>query len=275
MKPAMVMILATLALSFGATGCLIIPTPHSDSGYARTNVNQRVQLQFLPGRTTREDVIMALGEPDVVSRDECCLAYRSEKIVALWILAGASQEGGGAMGGTIYKNYFYIFEFNPEGFYQTNRLTGQYGLVQGMDEPQLKLPAIKSNYANSVPAAEAGETVRHEYPKCFWLAGVDGYRSKGSTYIMGLPGQLLLTESNLVFVLDSQFANSEPALKVPLASVIEVRVDNWLLARRLVICLDTQAIHSFSIQKPGGIWQDKAAMLAECAFIQSKIKPRQ
>jgi len=268
MKPAMVMILTILALGVGATGCLIIPTPHSDSGYARTNVNQQVQHQFVPGRTTREDVIMALGEPDVVSRDECCLAYRSEKVVALWVFAAGYQ----ATGGTIYKNHYYIFEFNPEGFYQTNRLKGQYGLVQGMDEPQLNSPVIESNYTKTGPAAEAGEMVRHEYPKCFWLAGVDGYRSKGSTYIMGLPGRLSITESNVVFVLDSQFANSEPALKVPLASVIEVRVDKWLLARRLVIHLDTHATHSFSIQQPGGIWQDKAAMQAECAFIQSKIK---
>jgi hypothetical protein len=157
--------------------------------------------------------------------------------------------------------------------YQTNRQTGEFSLVQGVELPQVNPPVIKTGEAYTVRAARAGETMRHEYPKCFWQAGVDGYHSKGSTDIMGLPGQLLLTESNLLFLLDSQFANSEPALKVPLASVMEVRVDNWLLALRLVIRLHTNDLQSFSIQKPGSIWQDKSAMQAECAFIQSKIKP--
>ena len=268
---------SVVLLLLSATGCVFIPIPtkHYDSGHARTNINQHAQEQFAPGKSTREDVVMALGEPDAVSWDERELAYRSEKVVALWILAAGGGYSGVVTGGNIYKNRFYVFEFDSQGLYQTNRQTGQYGLVQGADEPQWKSPAFKSGGSNGVPAMVAGELVRHEYPKSFWLAGVDGYRSRGSTSIMGQPGRLLLTESNLAFVTESQFANTEPALKLPLASVVEVRMDKWVLARRLVIRLDTNKTHSFLIVKPGSVWQDKTAMQDACDFIQSKIKPTQ
>jgi len=131
-------------LTLGTAGCLVIPVPHSNSGYARTNVVAHTPEQFVPGQTTREAVILALGEPDAVSRDERELAYRSEKVVAVWIIAAASQGAGGATGGDIYKNNFYIFEFDPNGLYQTNRQTGQYGLVQGAQETQLRGPAEAS-----------------------------------------------------------------------------------------------------------------------------------
>jgi hypothetical protein len=85
---------------------------------------------------------------------------------------------------------------------------------------------------------------------------------------------LLLTESNLVFVSAFQFANTEPALRLPLASVAEARVDERS-ARRLVVRLDTGEVHSFQINKPGSVWQDKPAMQAACDFIQSKIKTTQ
>ena len=138
MKTALVTMLAVVALMFGATGCLVIPTPHSDSGYARTNVNQHAQEQFVPGKTTREDVIVALGEPDAVSMDEHHLAYRSEKVVALWIVGG----GYSTTGGTIYKNRFCVFEFDSQGRFQTVRQTGQLDMVEGAHEPQLANPAL-------------------------------------------------------------------------------------------------------------------------------------
>jgi hypothetical protein len=76
----------------------------------------------------------------------------------------------------------------------------------------------------------------------------------------------------LVFVTAFQFANAGPALTLPLAAVAEARVDEWS-ARRLVIRLNTGEVHSFEINKPGSVRQDKPAMQAACEFIQSKIKP--
>jgi hypothetical protein len=82
-----------------------------------------------------------------------------------------------------------------------------------------------------------------------------------------------LTESNLLFLAQAGLANAEPVLMLPLASVAEVRVDKYLLGRRLVIHLNTGKIHSFEIHTASGMWLDKPAMQSACDFIQSKIKP--
>jgi len=63
-----------LTLALGTTGCLIIPTPGIHTGYARTNVSVATPQQFQPGQTTREDTLLALGEPDAVAADESKLA---------------------------------------------------------------------------------------------------------------------------------------------------------------------------------------------------------
>lgn len=270
---------ATLLLAFACclTGCLVIPAPSSDSGYARTNVVQHTQEQFVPGVTTRQDIIMALGEPDAVSWDERQLAYRSEKVVGLWILFGG-YAGGDA--GTIYSEHFYVFEFDPRGCFQTVSKSRELNLEEGVKPPLLNSQVFKSPPTNGAPAMFLGEPVRCEHPKSFWLAGVDGYRNKEAKAMAGRPGLLLLTESNLVFVTAFQFANTEPALTLPLASVAEARVDEWSRplvwsACRLVVRLNTGEVHSFEINKPGSFRQDKPAMQAACDFIRSKIKPTQ
>jgi hypothetical protein len=263
---------ATLLLTLAGclTGCLIIPTPHSDSGYARTNVDLHTPEQFTPGVTTRQDIIMALGEPDAVSWDECQMAYRSEKIVGLWMFGGY----GGGDAGTIYKDHFYFFEFDLRGRFQTVTKSSELSLEEGVKQPRLNSLVFKSVHTNGVPAMFLGDPVRCEHPKSFWLAGVDGYGSKGAKSMVGRPGLLLLTQSNLIFVTAFQFANAGPALMLPLESVAEVRLDEWS-ARRLVVRLSTGAVHSFEINRPGSVWQDKPAMQAACDFIQSKIKTTQ
>lgn len=264
MKMALAMMLMALALIFGAAGCLIIPTPHSDSGYARTNINQHVQEQFVPGRTTREDVIMTLGEPDAVSMDEQHLAYRSEKVVALWVVGG----GYSAAGGTIYKNRFYVLEFDSQGRFQTVQETGQWGMVEGAHEPEL---ANSSLYLTS-----SNRTVVNMGRGAFWLADINGFQGWRAQSTLGEAGQFLLTESNLVFTTESQFANAEPKLKLPLTSITNVCMAKYFLLRRLVVFTDAGKIHSFEITKPsglGGVAQDTPAMLAACDFIQSKLKP--
>jgi outer membrane protein assembly factor BamE (lipoprotein component of BamABCDE complex) len=257
-----------LAFAGCLTGCLVIPAPPTDSGYARTNLDRHTPEQFTPGMATREDVVLALGEPDAVSWDECQLAYRSEKVVGFWMFGGY----GGGDAGAIYKDHFYFFEFDPRGRFQTVTKNSEWSSVEGMKQPQLNSLVFKSVHSNGAPAIFLGDPVRCDDPNSFWLAGVDGYRSKGAKSMVGRPGRLLLTESNLVFLTAFQFANAGPALSFPLASVAEARVDEWS-ACRLVVRLDTGDVHSFEIHRPGSFWQDKPALQAACDFIQSKIKP--
>ena len=258
-----------MAFTLGMTGCVIIPTTHYDSGVARTNVNDHAQEQFLPGKTTRGDVIVALGEPDTISRDERLLAYRSEKVVAWWAFGGGYNGAGGGASGAIYKNYFQFFEFDPKGLYQTNRQTGQWGVEEGTHwEPQSNPPPFSFGSSNEVVV---------DVSRCgYWLPNVDGFRSKGATQISGEPGELMLTETNLIFTAASQFANAGPTLKLALTSISKVYVDKNLSKRRLVVHTDGATVHSFEIVKTNGSGassQDISVMQAACDYIQSIIKP--
>lgn len=258
--------LLALILALGATGCLIIPTPHSDSGYARTNVNQHAQEQFVPGKTTREDVIVALGEPDAVSLDERQLAYRSEKVVALWIFVAAGGYNATATGGDIYKQRFYVFQFDSQGRFQSVKETGQWGMVVGAHEPQVVNRAFYLASSNSAVA---------NVSRCaFWWQDTDGFQGTRAQFTLGETGQLLLTETNLVFSTGSNFSDGELKLNLPLTSITNVYLAKYLFLRRLVVRTDTGAVHTVEILKPsaaGGAWQDTAAMQAACDFIQSKI----
>jgi len=267
--------LVALLLGLSATGCVFIPipTPHYESGYARTNINHHAPEQFVKGITTREDIIMTLGEPDAVSWDEGQLAYRSEKVEAVWIWAmiiGPYSLGAGA----IYKNHFFVFEFDPQGRFQSVRQTGQWGMADMTDEPQLRSPRFKSNGSNGSPSTIAGEPIQREYLKSYWLAGVDGFRANGSLAFRGQPGHLFLTESNLAFVTESEFANADPDLKLAFASMSQVHVDTFFISRRrLVVRLKTGEAHSFDFGSPGSVFHDRPGKPGICDFIQSKIKP--
>jgi hypothetical protein len=252
--------LVVVVLALGTTGCVIIPipTPHYNTGFARTNLTQLTPRQFTPGHSTREDVILTLGEPDAVSADEQALVYRSEKTVAFLIIGTV----GGATGGPMDKQYFYFFAFDSQGHLQsitqTNRLLGCM------------------NFGDSaVPAGLTGERIWRIYPNCCWLANVNGYQARDTVSMIGDQGRLFLTESNLVFYSRTGFANDEPAMRLPLLEVSGVWLDKYFLVQRLVVRAKSGQFHSFEIHKTGGIRLDKPAMQAACDFIQSKIIPTQ
>lgn len=268
MRPLLAKALPALALLLGTTGCLVIPVPHSDSGYARTNVSQLAQERFLPSVTTREEVILELGEPDAASMDEHYLAYRSEKVVAWWIFGVGAQGGGGMVtGGNINRNHFYVFEFDPQGRYQTALATGQWSIAAGAEEPALNPAVFSFHDPNGVTGSGS--------MGAYWLKGMDGFRGLPAQFALGVPGELVLTESNLVFTVAAHGSDEAPALSLPLNSVARVYLDKSLFLCRLVIHTDAGSVHSFQIAKPsglGGTWQDKPAMQAACDFIESKIK---
>jgi hypothetical protein len=260
--PAIILCLSWLfglLLAMGTTGCIIIPSPFTDTNYARTNLNKLTLEQFVPAKTTVEEVVLALGEPDAVSADEHKLAYRSQRVVAFFFIypVAASES-------EIEQERLYVFEFDSQGRLMKATQQGQFSL------PELNLD--KDN-TNCVPVSIAGERLWRSCPHSFWFAGVNGYRDDEAFTRSGTPGRLLLTESNLYFFSNLRFANAEPTVKVPLSSVIEARVDKCAFGQRLVVRFKPDGVESFEIAKTGGLWRDKAAMRSACEFIQSKTGP--
>ncbi len=258
-----------LALAYFTTGCLVIPTPPVHSGYARTNVTEETTTQFERGKNTMADVILQLGEPDAVSADESRVVYRSEKLAGLWAV-GAGGDTGAAAGdaGALFTERIFIIEFDSSGRFQSARRTWQIGIVDDFGPPVLKPLALPSKTTG--PPMAGGEIILREQPHAFWLPGAAGRLS------IGEPGRLVFTKSHLVFYTAGQFANAEPALKLPFDEIVDARVNGNLFSGKWLLVNASNGVHSFRIERPKQLgaasWEDKAAMQAACNFIRFRIK---
>lgn len=99
MAPAWVRNLASLSLTLAAAvllaGCPV-PLPYGYSESSRENLTEESAYQLVPGVTTREDVLLLLGEPDGVGPDESWFAYGSVygKGGVVFVICAASDCGG-------------------------------------------------------------------------------------------------------------------------------------------------------------------------------------
>jgi outer membrane protein assembly factor BamE (lipoprotein component of BamABCDE complex) len=92
-------------------GCVIIPTPEHDLLAGRGEIDES-DIAFLEvGKTTREDVLLRFGEPDMVLDEECILAYYWMVSHGYWFVGGYYS----GTGGVIPKNYVFMLEFDEEG----------------------------------------------------------------------------------------------------------------------------------------------------------------
>jgi hypothetical protein len=244
-------------------GCLIIPTPEHDSGQARANISKKTPACFRTSQSTRAEVVLALGEPDAVSPDECKLIYRSEKICGFWVVYGGS-------GGDFMRDRYLVAEFDPQGV-----LLGleQSATSLGSSPAAAFCGMANQTNATAFPWASPETIVRLQKP-VRWLAGVDGYKSRGAVYQLGEPGLLLLTDTELHFIDSSKFANAGPALTLPYATITGVSVDQHIFGRRMVVRCGGDKVESFEVLGPKAMATDKEALLAVVEFLQARSCPQ-
>ena len=72
-------------------GCLIIPVNYYATG-SRQNVGPKTSGLLSPGVTTKDEVFLALGEPDFISADGQRLGYGWTKVVAFLIIGDQGGE---------------------------------------------------------------------------------------------------------------------------------------------------------------------------------------
>lgn len=82
-------LLAALATAFGATGCVVLP---GFGVLAEGPVRLETQARLQPGTSTRADVLMLLGDPEVRHPDDCGWEYRWKEHVA-HVLVGGTYSG--------------------------------------------------------------------------------------------------------------------------------------------------------------------------------------
>lgn len=95
------------------TGCLIIPTNYYIDA-SRQNVSEVSPAAIVPGKTTRQDLLLTLGEPDASSLDETEFWYVATKTKAIIII--------GNRGGDYLVDYIHALRFDRQGLVETVQL---------------------------------------------------------------------------------------------------------------------------------------------------------
>ena len=100
-------IFLALILILFSSACIVIPTPeHRIQG--RVPCDEEKTTFMVEDTTSKEEVLLKLGEPDLVLNRERIFVYRWEMVAAYFFVGGA---GGGA-GGPIQRTNFLIIEFD-------------------------------------------------------------------------------------------------------------------------------------------------------------------
>lgn len=102
-----------LAAALSAAGCIVTPTvPHTpyDTQH-RGEIVREDFLAFEPGTTTRADVLLLLGEPDLHFDDDRVFAYVWDEA---WLFFAAGGYGGGAAGEAT-RHLALMFAFDDAG----------------------------------------------------------------------------------------------------------------------------------------------------------------
>ena len=109
-----------IVVSAMCTGCPV-PVPMTWCGaHSRTNVNEETALTIIPGQTTKQEVFLALGEPDEVSPDGKTLAYRWAKVKLLLLF------GRGAL--PVGKKYKLLITFDEHGVITQREVQDSFAL---------------------------------------------------------------------------------------------------------------------------------------------------
>lgn len=110
------------------SGCILIPTP-SVAGY-RVIPDKTIE-SLEPGKTTRADVLLKLGEPGERLEDDRIFVYHWEQVAGFGMIPTA-------LGGSITNDYYLGLEFGPD-----NRLKRVKEFSEGWLDP---LPSPSRNF---------------------------------------------------------------------------------------------------------------------------------
>lgn len=109
-----------LALSVLLTSCVIIPMPPTSVAGVRDNIGGRVPGFIVPGVTTREDVLMHLGDADSFSGDQSELYY-TNRDTRSGFLAFIVYGGAAGYGYTKELHRILVVEFDKAGLVHRTR----------------------------------------------------------------------------------------------------------------------------------------------------------
>lgn len=115
------------ALVLSGTGCIVLPIPSNRLGdYSRKDIPPEVMIGLVVGQTTREEVLLRLGEPDEWSADARHYRYHWERVK--WDIIVIAGGGYSATAGDIpiNKNHDLVIGFDSAGVISDKKFNAQF-----------------------------------------------------------------------------------------------------------------------------------------------------
>ena len=143
--------LLTLLLILFSSACMVIPTPEHRIG-GRVPCDEEKTTFIMKETTSKEEVLLKLGEPDLVLNRERIFVYRWEMVAAYFVVGGY---GGGAIG-PIQRPHFLIIEFNDKNIISRHEVRASVfssatPSVETFKEPQQSSGATAPGLSTSPP----------------------------------------------------------------------------------------------------------------------------
>jgi hypothetical protein len=245
--------LLAVACAMFLSACPVPLPPTYDSG-SRQNVGDVIPEFIVNGETTRDDVLLRLGEPDGRGPGDRWFAYGSKysKGGVLFVMAA----GGGAAAAGVQSIRFrrLVVSFDEDGVVTDSafveRVCPRYTLgVGGMSDVSAPCIAVDEAPGWGPPAdsgVSQGERVAAVYENVVWAVTLRGI---WNPELRNIPGTLSLTNRSLVFVGKRTGDDGSPAeLRIPYDEMTHAQSG---LFNQILVQLPGSVYQAFDIKRAG------------------------
>lgn len=283
------------------SACIPIPLVSGYDADSRQNIPARVPEFVVQGKTTRADVVLALGEPDRYADDGSWLLYGSDYSqggLAL-VAVGAAPGAVGAFGIAEEKMRYrlLIFRFDAAGVVSSTALTEKYCpewsmvAAPGPDSapiPCFDLSGDKLAVSDRAAIAAPGEQVIGTYPHVIWWKGRE--QPPGVSMLLkpreqGEWADLSITDGSLVLTPSQNPAPGpdffylvvplQETARLPFASIKEVSLRSRYFVTFVALTLADGSRSSIQVMTHAGpslySW-DNTQTKAAAAMLQERIQ---
>jgi outer membrane protein assembly factor BamE (lipoprotein component of BamABCDE complex) len=255
--------LMAVACAVLLTACPVPLPPTYDSG-SRQNVGDLIPDFIVKGETTRDDVLLRLGEPDGRGPGDRWFAYGSQYSKGGVLFVMAAGGGAGAAGVESIRFRRIIVRFDENGIVTDSafveRVCPRYTFGAG-GQSDVSAPcvdvAVDDAPGSAPPTASGvpqGEHVAAVYENVVWAVTLRGL---SNVERRNVPGTLALTDRSLVFVGKRAAADGSPAvLRIPYAEMTHAQPG---LFDQILIQLPGNVYQAFEIKQAGTAPGDRLA----------------
>lgn len=251
---------AVVLIPLALAGCPIPLVPGDESG-SRQNLGDKVPDFIITGKTTRADVLLALGEPDGESEHGEWFAYtrRTSTGGVMLIMAGGYSAGGASNETMNYRRL--IIQFDDANIVKSARhelvTCSEWQILRDEErrEPIWVPPCERTSGQYYFPTDSVGEHQGQTFAPASWYQGLHGFEWRRIFLLTPEPkpslGILVVGERSILFFSPNADSKSEPLFKAPYTDIMDVHSETLPLGlnRRIVIKHISGVYESFSIDK--------------------------